>query len=120
MIVSKTFQFEAAHYLPNVPVEHKCRRLHGHSYKVQIDVKGPLEADKGWVCDFADISAAFKPLWQQLDHHYLNEDIAGLDNPTAENIARWIWNNLKPSLPLLDRISVWETENSGCSYDGQD
>jgi 6-pyruvoyltetrahydropterin/6-carboxytetrahydropterin synthase len=117
MEIWKEFTFEAAHMLPNVPPNHKCRRLHGHSYRVRIHVEGDLDPVLGWVVDFADIGAAFDPIRKQLDHYYLNE-IEGLDNPTAEVIARWIWQRLKPALPALSRIDVGETCTSGCSYRG--
>src|SRR5215210_952511 len=101
----KTFQFEAAHLLPNLPETHKCRRLHGHSFRAEIVVEGPRHAELGWVMDYADITEAFKPLWEQLDHRYLNE-IPGLENPTSEHIALWIWTRLKPKLPLLSEVVV--------------
>lgn len=113
----KTFQFEAAHLLPNLPESHKCRRLHGHSFQAEIVVTGPVDAKLGWVIDYADISAAFKPLWDQLDHRYLNE-IPGLENPTSENIALWIWARLKPNLPLLTEVVVAETCTARCVYRG--
>ena len=100
MELRKTFQFEAAHYLPNLPKEHKCNRLHGHSFKVEIVVEGECDPKLGWVIDYSDITKAFKPLWEQLDHHYLNE-IEGLENPTSENLALWIWKHLKPNLSNL-------------------
>lgn len=117
MDISKTFHLEAAHRLPNVPAGHKCARLHGHSFRVEVHVSGPLDPHLGWVMDFADIKSAFAPLFEQLDHHYLN-DVPGLDNPTSENLARWIWDRLKPGLPLLARIVVHETCTSACSYAG--
>lgn len=117
MEIYKEFTFEAAHRLPNVPAGHKCARLHGHSFQVTIVVRGPVGEDSGWVMDFGDIKKAFKPIWEQLDHHYLN-DIEGLANPTSENIARWIWQQLKPRLPELCRIDVRETCTSGCIYTG--
>ena len=113
----KQFTFEAAHRLPNVPAGHKCARLHGHSFGVELRVTGPLDPQMGWVMDFADIKAAFKPLYEQLDHHYLN-DIAGLENPTSEVLAVWIWERLKPALPLLSAVIVRETCTSGCEYRG--
>ncbi len=113
----KTFQFEAAHLLPLLPAAHKCRRLHGHSFQVEVVVEGENDPKLGWVMDYADISAAFKPLWEQLDHNYLNE-IPGLDNPTSENVAVWIWNLLKPALPLLKEIVVAETCTARCVYRG--
>jgi 6-pyruvoyltetrahydropterin/6-carboxytetrahydropterin synthase len=117
--IFKTFTLECAHRLPNVPAGHKCARVHGHSFKVDLHVRGPVDARLGWVMDFADIKTAFEPLYQQLDHHYLNE-VSGLDNPTSENLARWIWTRLKPALPLLVRVVVHETCTSGCTYEGGD
>lgn len=117
MDIYKKFSIEAAHRLPNVPAGHKCGRLHGHSFQVEIHVSGPVGAASGWVMDFADIKSAFKPVFEQLDHHYLNE-VAGLENPTSENIARWIWERLKPSLPLLTKVVINETCTSGCVYAG--
>lgn len=118
MDVYKIFQFEAAHQLPNVPKEHKCARLHGHSFQVKLTVSDEVDAHHGWVMDFADIKAAFKPIWEQLDHHFLNE-IPGLENPTSENIAIWIWQKLKPILPVLSAVEVMETCTSGCVYKGE-
>jgi len=117
MEIFKEFTFEAAHHLPHVPADHKCKRLHGHSFHVSIFVEGPVGKNTGGVMDFADIKTAFAPIHKQLDHYYLN-DIAGLENPTSENLARWIWQRLKPSLPLLNRITIRETCTSGCSYNG--
>ena len=117
MEIFRVFQVEAAHRLPNVPEGHKCSRLHGHSFRIEVHVSGPVGEQSGWVMDFADISAAFKPIWEQLDHHYLN-DIQGLDNPTSENIALWIWQRLKPQLPPLSEIAIRETCTSGCVYNG--
>jgi len=113
----KTFQFEAAHLLPLLPESHKCRRLHGHSFQVEVVVEGENDPRLGWVMDYAEISAAFKPLWEQLDHNYLNE-IPGLGNPTSENVAIWIWERLHPSLPLLKEIVVAETCTARCVYRG--
>lgn len=109
--------FEAAHRLPAVPPGHKCARLHGHSFRVEIHVSGAIDPAMGWVMDFADVKAAFAPLYEQLDHNYLNE-IPGLENPTSEHLAVWIWDRLKPALPALSRIVVHETCTSGCSYSG--
>lgn len=117
MELRKTFQFEAAHLLPNLPTTHKCRRLHGHSFKVEIAVEGPCDEKLGWVMDYADISEAFKPIWEKLDHFYLNE-VAGLENPTSENLAIWIWKQLKPKLPLLTEVVVAETCTARCGYRG--
>ena len=117
MEVFKVFQIEAAHYLPNVPEGHKCRRMHGHSFVIEVHVSGPLGEESGWVMDFADIKAAFDPLYRQLDHRLLNE-IEGLENPTSENLARWIFERLKPALAGLSQVVVRETCTSGCIYRG--
>jgi len=117
MELRKTFQFEAAHYLPNLPKRHKCNRLHGHSFKVEIVVEGECDPKLGWVMDYADISSAFKPIWKQLDHHYLNK-IEGLENPTSENLTLWIWERLQPKLPLLSAVEVAETCTARCVYRG--
>ena len=117
MEIFKEFRFEAAHKLPNVPADHKCARLHGHSFSVEIHVAGPVENDTGWVIDFADIKKAWKPIEKELDHHYLNE-IPGLENPTSENLAIWIWKKLELTLPALSKVVTKETCNTGCIYDG--
>jgi 6-pyruvoyltetrahydropterin/6-carboxytetrahydropterin synthase len=117
MDISKTFHIEAAHRLPNVPEGHKCARLHGHSFAVEVHVKGPLDPVLGWVMDFADLKRAFAPVFERLDHRYLNE-VPGLENPTSEHLARWIFDELKPTLPLLDHVIVHETCTSACRYDG--
>ncbi len=117
MEIWKEFTFEAAHLLPNVPHDHKCKRLHGHSYRVRVYVEAELDPVLGWVIDFADIAAAFEPIRLRLDHYYLNE-IEGLENPTSEVLARWIWERLRPTLPILSRVEVSETCTSGCVYRG--
>lgn len=117
MEIFKEFSIEAAHWLPNVPEGHKCRRLHGHSFHIEIRVAGDLDPQLGWVMDFADLKAAFQTIEDQLDHRCLN-DIAGLENPTSENLARWIWQRLKPTMPLLSKVAVRETCTSGCIYQG--
>jgi 6-pyruvoyltetrahydropterin/6-carboxytetrahydropterin synthase len=116
MDIFKAFTFEAAHMLPQVPEGHKCKRLHGHSFRAEIHVTGPVE-EKGWVVDFAEIKEAWQPMHGVLDHHYLNE-VEGLENPTSENIARWIWAGLKPGLPGLSKIVLHETCEAGCIYTG--
>jgi 6-pyruvoyltetrahydropterin/6-carboxytetrahydropterin synthase len=118
MELRKTFQFEAAHLLPKLPSSHKCRRLHGHSFQAEIAVSGEVDPELGWVIDYAEISDAFRPLWEKLDHYYLNE-IPGLENPTSENIAIWIWDQLKPRLPLLTEVVVAETCTARCVYRGR-
>lgn len=117
MDIFKTFRIEAAHRLPNVPAGHKCARLHGHSFAIELHVSGTADAHSGWVMDFADIKAAFKPLYERLDHHYLN-DIEGLENPTSERLAMWVWERLKPTLPALAAVVIHETCTSGCRYEG--
>ncbi|MFJ9558687.1 6-carboxytetrahydropterin synthase QueD [Streptomyces fuscichromogenes] len=118
MEIFREFAFEAAHCLPRVPEGHKCARLHGHSYKVTVHVEAPVDGELGWVMDFGDIKQAFKPIDAQLDHYYLN-DIDGLDNPTSENLARWIWDRMITELPQLSAITVRETCTSGCTYRGE-
>ena len=115
----KEFRFEAAHRLPRVPADHKCARLHGHSFRIEVHVAGPVNPETGWLMDFADLQQAFAPLMDQLDHHYLN-DIPGLENPTSENLARWIWIRLKGRLPQLAQITVHETCTSRCIYRGKE
>jgi 6-pyruvoyltetrahydropterin/6-carboxytetrahydropterin synthase len=117
MEIFKEFTFEAAHRLPHVPEGHKCARLHGHSFRAEIHVAGDVDPHTGWVMDFAEIKAAFKPLYDVLDHNYLN-DIPGLENPTSEEIARWIWNSLQPSLPGLSQVVLRETCTAGSIYRG--
>lgn len=117
MDIYKEFHFEAAHRLPQVPQGHKCARLHGHSFHVRISLRGPVGDQTGWVMDFAELKESFGPLHDQLDHRYLN-DIAGLENPTSENIARWIWQRLIEDLPQLNSIEIRETCTSGCIYRG--
>jgi 6-pyruvoyltetrahydropterin/6-carboxytetrahydropterin synthase len=117
MEIFTELSFEAAHRLPNVPEGHKCARLHGHSFRVEVHVEGPVDPDTGWVMDFADVRVACAPVRDQLDHRYLNE-IDGLENPTSEQVARWIWERLVPDLPNLSSIVVRETCTSGCTYRG--
>lgn len=113
----KDFRFEAAHFLPNVPEAHKCRRIHGHSYHGEVAVRGPLDPQLGWVMDFADLRGAIDPVVGALDHYLLNE-IEGLENPTAEVLAVWIWRRLAPQLPNLYRVTIKETCTSRCHFFG--
>lgn len=116
MEIFKEFRFEAAHRLPKTPNKlHKCRRLHGHSYRVEIHVSGKPEPETGWIMDFSVITKAWQPLHDRLDHYYLN-DISGLENPTSENLARWIWCTI--NLDGLIAVVVRETCTSGCVYRG--
>src|SRR3954467_13040933 len=95
MEIFREFGFEAAHRLPSVPEGHKCARLHGHSFRIEVHLTGEPGADTGWVMDFGDVKTAFQPIYDRLDHHSLN-DIDGLNNPTSERLAIWIWERLKP------------------------
>jgi 6-pyruvoyltetrahydropterin/6-carboxytetrahydropterin synthase len=115
--VFREFGFEAAHRLPHVPEGHKCARLHGHSFRVEVHVRGEVDPELGWVMDFADVGAACQPIYDALDHRYLN-DIEGLDNPTSENLAVWIWERLAEGGLPLSRVVVRETCTSGCAYEG--
>jgi 6-pyruvoyltetrahydropterin/6-carboxytetrahydropterin synthase len=115
--IVQEFTFEAAHHLPHVPEGHRCKRLHGHSYRVSLHLRGPLREPEGWVMDFAEIEAAFNPLLERLDHRVLNE-VAGLEVPTAERIAAWIWTELRGILPQLCEVVVWETPTSRASVRG--
>lgn len=118
MEIYKEFKFDAAHHLPMAEEGHKCRNLHGHTYKVAIYIKGKVDKEKGWVIDYGEIKKAFAPVLNELDHAYLN-NIPGLENPTAENLAIWIWDILIPRLPALSKIVVNETDTSGCIYEGE-
>ncbi|WP_294538534.1 6-carboxytetrahydropterin synthase QueD [uncultured Rhodoblastus sp.] len=115
MTITQAFTFEAAHHLPNVPDTHRCRRLHGHSYRVELRLGGAVEAFSGFVVDFFDVEKIFQPLLERLDHHLLNE-IEGLENPTAENIAWWIYRQVKPDLPPLEAVKVFETPMCWAEY----
>ncbi|MEN6374209.1 MAG: 6-carboxytetrahydropterin synthase QueD [Smithella sp.] len=119
MEIFKVFHIDAAHRLPNVPAGHKCANLHGHSFRIEIHLNGPVDPRLGWVIDFADITRAFQPLYDQLDHKYLN-DIEGLNNPTSENMALWIWDRLHVILPQLSKVVVQESTESGCIYRGEE
>ncbi|MFN2238691.1 MAG: 6-carboxytetrahydropterin synthase QueD [Thermoanaerobaculia bacterium] len=114
----KDFRFEAAHYLPNLPDSHKCRRTHGHSFRGEIAVRGPVDPEIGWVIDFADLKRAIQPVVDRLDHYLLNE-VEGLPNPTSELLAVWIWEKLAPQLPGLVRVTIEETCTSRCHYYGE-
>ena len=113
--LTKTIDFEAAHWLPTFPDGHKCRRLHGHSFKVEVVVAGEVDPEKGYLQDFGEIKAALDPVRRELDHYCLN-DIAGLENPTAEMLAKWIYDRLKTQLPMLHHVTVRETCTSAATY----
>jgi 6-pyruvoyltetrahydropterin/6-carboxytetrahydropterin synthase len=117
MDIFRIFHLQCARRLPALPDSHPCSRLHGHSFRVELTVSGELDPALGWVLDFAEIESAWRPIHAELDHRYLN-DIPGLANPTSENLAVWLWTQLKPALPGLSRVRVMESHDSGCSYRG--
>lgn len=116
--LTKSFGFESAHFLPCFPDGHKCRRMHGHSFRIDVVIEGEMDEARGYLQDFGDVKAVIRPLEEELDHRVLN-DIPGLENPTAELLARWIWRRLKPALPLLACVRVHETCTSSAEYRGQ-
>jgi len=118
MKITQAFTFEAAHRLPNVPSTHKCHRMHGHSYRVELQLKGTVDPKTGFVIDFFDVEKVFGPVLESLDHHTLN-DIDGLENPTAENISVWIWRKVKPLLDELSSVKVFETPSCWAEYEGE-
>jgi 6-pyruvoyltetrahydropterin/6-carboxytetrahydropterin synthase len=117
MLIYKKFSFDSAHFLPNVTDGHKCKEIHGHTYKLTVFLEGDLVDDLDWVVDFAEVKRAIKPIIDSIDHKLLN-DIEGLENPTCEKIAVWLWDKIKPQLPQLSRIELNETLTSGCIYGG--
>ena len=114
----KELRFEAAHRLPRVPEGHKCARLHGHSFKIELAISGPVNEQTGWFIDYGEIDEIWQPLYEKLDHNYLN-DVPGLENPTSEILARWLWEKIKPQLPSLERVIVHETCDARCEYEGK-
>jgi 6-pyruvoyltetrahydropterin/6-carboxytetrahydropterin synthase len=118
MEIFKQFTFDSAHFLPNVPLEHKCRNMHGHTYRLVVFINGKPDKHLGWVMDFSDVKNVIDPIVDRVDHHVLN-DIEGLENPTCENIAIWLWNQIKPELPALSRLELHETPTSGVVYAGE-
>jgi 6-pyruvoyltetrahydropterin/6-carboxytetrahydropterin synthase len=115
--LERTFRFESAHFLPKVPAGHKCARMHGHSYQVDIIIEGEINPDLGWLIDFAEIDDKVSPLIKKLDHQILNE-IEGLGNPTSELLAVWLWERVVGTLPGLVELVVSETQSSRCVYRG--
>ncbi len=118
MEIYKDFSFDSAHFLPNVPKEHKCRQMHGHTYTLRVYIKGEPDNKIGWIMDFKEIKNVIAPIIDQLDHKLLN-DIEGLENPTAENISLWLWKRIKSALPSLNRIELKETATTGVIYNGE-
>jgi 6-pyruvoyl tetrahydropterin synthase/QueD family protein len=116
--LTKSFRFEAAHRLPRVPENHKCYRMHGHSFVVEITVAGEVDPATGWLIDYAEITAAVEPLlMRELDHRALN-DVPGLENPTSEVLCGWLWERLKPALAGMTSLTVHETCTARCTYRG--
>ena len=113
----REFRFEAAHRLTSVPPGHRCGALHGHGYRIEVALQGPVDPQAGWLIDFGDIDAAWRAVCARLDHVVLNE-VPGLENPTCEHLTRWIWEALLPALPQLERVVVWETADARCEYAG--
>ncbi|UVO30592.1 6-carboxytetrahydropterin synthase QueD [Bradyrhizobium arachidis] len=118
MRISQAFRFEAAHCLPNVPATHKCSRIHGHSYRIEVQLDGPVDPVTGFVIDFSDLEESLVEIVNALDHRYLNE-VEGLYNPTAENIAVWIWERLHRKVPQISCVRVYETSDAWAEYDGR-
>lgn len=115
--IFREITFESAHRLPQVPEGHKCGRLHGHSYRARVWVRGEVDPQLGWFMDLGVLREKLEPVRLALDHRYLNE-IEGLENPTSEVVARWMWERLAPALPGLVRIEIMETCTSGVRYEG--
>lgn len=111
------FRFESAHLLPKVPAGHKCARLHGHSFKVELAVSGLVNPETGWFIDFGELHEIWQPIHNLIDHNYLN-DVPGLENPTSEVLAKWLWDKLRPALPSLEQVTVFETCDARCEYRG--
>jgi 6-pyruvoyltetrahydropterin/6-carboxytetrahydropterin synthase len=118
MEIYKEFSFDSAHFLPNVPDGHKCKNMHGHTYRLRVYVKGEVDPRLGWIMDFKELKDALSGVIEQLDHRLIN-DIPGLQNPTAENITVWIWKQIHPLLPLLSKIELYETPTTGVLYSGE-
>ena len=118
MIIYKKFAFDSAHFLPNVPEGHKCKNMHGHTYHLTVYLEGDLDTDLQWVMDFKELKDVVKPVIERIDHQLLN-DIEGLENPTAERIVIWIWEQIQPKLPLLSKLELNETPTSGAVYEGK-
>ena len=118
MEIYKEFSFDSAHFLPFVPDGHKCKQMHGHTYRLRVVLSGETHPTLGWIMDFKELKDAVSPVIDQLDHKLIN-DVKGLENPTAENITVWIWKQIKPSLPLLTRIELYETPTTGVIFNGE-
>jgi 6-pyruvoyltetrahydropterin/6-carboxytetrahydropterin synthase len=115
--LTRSYRFEAAHSLPRVPRGHKCARVHGHGFVLEVTVEGPVGKKSGWVVDFAEIDGVVRPVVETLDHRNLN-DIDGLSNPTSEMLAAWIWKRIR-RLKGLAEVAVSESPSSRCAYRGR-
>jgi 6-pyruvoyltetrahydropterin/6-carboxytetrahydropterin synthase len=121
--ITRRYHFESAHWLPKVPEWHKCRRLHGHNYQIEVTVEATLD-ERGFILDFFELDAVILPLVEQIDHRVLN-DIEGLENPTAELIAEWFLKRI-PAIRVdspaqeeyktlwVSAIRVYETSECWC------
>jgi 6-pyruvoyltetrahydropterin/6-carboxytetrahydropterin synthase len=118
MEIYKEFSFDSAHFLPNVPEGHKCKNMHGHTYRLRVFIEGNIDPHLGWIMDFKELKDCIGPVIELLDHNLIN-NIEGLENPTAENITVWIWNRIRPKLPLLSRVELYETPTTGVLYAGK-
>ncbi|SMD32590.1 6-pyruvoyltetrahydropterin/6-carboxytetrahydropterin synthase [Reichenbachiella faecimaris] len=118
MVIYKKFAFDSAHFLPNVPEGHKCKNMHGHTYNLTVYLEGDLDTELQWVMDFKELKDVVKPVIERIDHQLLNS-IKGLENPTAERIVVWIWEQIQPKLPLLSKLELNETPTSGAIYEGK-
>jgi 6-pyruvoyltetrahydropterin/6-carboxytetrahydropterin synthase len=118
MTIFKQFSFDSAHFLPCVPEGHKCKQIHGHTYQLTIFMDGPIHTELAWVADFADVKQVVSPIVDMVDHKLLNE-VPGLENPTCELLAVWLWNKIKALVPQLSKIELWETPTSGVVYEGK-
>lgn len=114
----RTYHFSAAHHLPQAPEGHKCRRLHGHSYRLDVVVRGQMDPTTGWLLDYGDIDSAVRPVLAEIDHRTLN-DVPGLENATSEVLAGWLWQRLEDRLDGLHRVSVSETPGAVCHFYGE-
>ena len=117
MKIFKNFTFDSAHFLPNVPEGHKCKELHGHTYRLTVILESELVKKLDWVVDFAEVKNVINPIIDSIDHKLLN-DIEGLQNPTCEIVAIWLWNKIKDELPQLTKIELSENASSGVIYEG--
>ncbi len=118
MIIFKDFDFDSAHFLPNVSDDHKCKQIHGHTYRMKVFFSDALDNHYGWVMDFAEIKKVVNPIINSIDHKLLN-DIEGLENPTCEAISIWLWDKIKAEIPILCRIELYVTLTSGVVYEGE-